>query len=100
MQYFISCQQQHLAAFDGEATVADVKALVSAREGVPAEMQYVTVGGRVLEEGTLASQGVTPLATVNVGVRMVGGTFAHSFISLVGFPTSLTRPACVMCETA
>lgn len=51
--------------------------------GIPADVTYVTAGGRVLESGTLASHGVQPLSTVSVGVRMVGGK-VHGSLARAG----------------
>ena len=51
--------------------------------GVPASAQYLTLGGRVLEEGVLAEQGVSSLMTVNVGVRMKGGK-VHGSLARAG----------------
>lgn len=51
--------------------------------GVPASAQYLTLGGRVLEDGVLAEQGVSSLMTVNVGVRMKGGK-VHGSLARAG----------------
>eukprot|EP00038_Savillea_parva_P005900 m.160582 g.160582 ORF g.160582 m.160582 type:complete len:134 (-) comp11963_c0_seq1:31-432(-) len=83
MQLFVSCQDKHLVAYDESTSVEGVKAFIAAREGIPADVTYVTAGGRVLESGTLASHGVQPLSTVSVGVRMVGGK-VHGSLARAG----------------
>merc|ERR1719379_1901746 len=45
--------------------------------------QYLSCGGRMLGEGLLAAQGVAPLSTVAVGVRMVGGK-VHGSLARAG----------------
>mmetsp|Transcript_116083 Transcript_116083/g.163145 ORF Transcript_116083/g.163145 Transcript_116083/m.163145 type:complete len:134 (+) Transcript_116083:39-440(+) len=83
MQLFISCQQKHLVTVDETTSVAAVQEFIAEREGIPADVTYVTAGGRVLESGTLASHGVQALSTVNVGVRMVGGK-VHGSLARAG----------------
>merc|ERR1712146_399776 len=48
----------------------DVKAFVAAAEGIAVEDQYLVSAGRPLEYGLLD---VSPLSTIEVGVRMLGG---------------------------
>ena len=57
-----------------DATVADVKAAVEAREGLPAEEQRVLFAGADLADGqTLASAGADEASTLWVLMRLLGG---------------------------
>lgn len=57
-----------------QATVADVKAAIEARQGIPAEDQRVLFGGRQLdEEAILASCGVSDDSQLYVSLRLLGG---------------------------
>ena len=56
------------------ATVADVKAVIESRQGVPAEAQRLLFGGRQLEDAcTLAMCGVTDDSQMYVSLRLMGG---------------------------
>jgi len=57
-----------------DSTVADVKAVIEARQGVPAEAQCVTFGGRLLEDdASLTSYGVADDSQLYVSLRLLGG---------------------------
>jgi hypothetical protein len=73
MQIIIKCQGAHVVEVAAETSVEAIKAFIEAQEGVSAAEQYVTFGGRPLE-GLLAEAGLSELSTVEVGVRMLGGT--------------------------
>ncbi|KAI8475033.1 MAG: ribosomal protein S27a-domain-containing protein [Monoraphidium minutum] len=74
MQLFVRTGTTHLFEVGPNATVADVKAFVQAREGVSPEDVYVVFNGRPLEEADLLSAaGVEEEATLNVLGRLLGG---------------------------
>ena len=83
MQIFIHAQQRYALEASAATTVEDVKAFVEANEGIDASEQYLAVAGRPLHEGSLSAAGVTNLATIEVGVRMVGGK-VHGSLARAG----------------
>lgn len=85
MQIFVNAQQRHVLTLADDATAMDVKARVAVLEGLPLEAIYLTCGGHLLaaDEQTLAQSGVQPLATVEVGVRMLGGK-VHGSLARAG----------------
>ncbi len=83
MQIFVNCKSTQVVDVAADATVADVYALVAAREGVAAEALCIVNQGRVLTEGTLAENGVEALATLQASVRVLGGK-VHGSLARAG----------------
>ena len=74
MQLFVQGQNLHTLDVNGVETVFDLKTYVALAEGIPAEEQILFYGGRPLEDGlSLAECELADLATVEVGVRLLGG---------------------------
>ncbi|EDQ92648.1 uncharacterized protein MONBRDRAFT_31020 [Monosiga brevicollis MX1] len=80
MQLFVRAQGTHVFEADASSTVDDVKAFVAAAEGIAVEDQYLVSAGRPLEYGLLD---VSPLSTIEVGVRMLGGK-VHGSLARAG----------------
>jgi len=83
MQIFLNCQASHLVEVEASTSVSQLRSLVQAREGIPADAQYLVSQGHLLTEGTLAENGIAALSTVQVGVRMVGGK-VHGSLARAG----------------
>jgi small subunit ribosomal protein S27Ae len=71
---FVRTDRTHVLELGSTATVADVKAAIEARQGVPAEEQRVMFAGRQLEEDArLDACGVTDDSQLYVLMRLLGG---------------------------
>jgi len=74
MQIFVRTDRTHTLQVGPSATVADVKAIVAAREGIACDEQRIMFAGRQLaDDCCLASSGVADEATLNVLARLLGG---------------------------
>jgi small subunit ribosomal protein S27Ae len=74
MQIFVKTGQTHLFEVGPNATVADVKDLVQAREGVAAEDLYAVFNGKPLADAELLSlAGVEEEQTLYILGRLLGG---------------------------
>lgn len=74
MQLFVRTNRTHVVDVESCFTVADVKAIIEAREGMPCDEQRVIFNGKQLEDTTLLSMaGVEEEATLNILGRMLGG---------------------------
>ena len=70
----MSADRTQVLELGSQATVADVKAAIEARQGVPAEDQLVLFGGRQLEDAAeLAACGVADDSNLYVSLRLLGG---------------------------
>mmetsp|Transcript_32928 Transcript_32928/g.72744 ORF Transcript_32928/g.72744 Transcript_32928/m.72744 type:complete len:160 (+) Transcript_32928:70-549(+) len=74
MQIFVRAGRTHLIEVGAEQTVADIKAVIQAREGVACDEQRVLFNGKQLEDGELLSlAGVEDEATLQILGRLLGG---------------------------
>ncbi|KAL3137130.1 Ubiquitin-40S ribosomal protein S27a [Trebouxia sp. C0010 RCD-2024] len=74
MQLFVRTDETHTVELCANDTVQDVKAVIEARQGIPAAEQRVMFGGRQLhEEASLASEGVSDESTMYILMRLLGG---------------------------
>ncbi|KAH7620798.1 hypothetical protein Ndes2526B_g04727 [Nannochloris sp. 'desiccata'] len=74
MQIFVNTDRTHVLELSSQATVADVKAAIEARQGVAAEEQRVMFAGRQLEDdSSLAACGVADDSQMYVSLRLLGG---------------------------
>jgi len=74
MQIFVRTDKSHVFDVAAGHTVADVKALVEAREGFPADEQRVLFNGKQLDDSELLSLvGVEQEATLYILGRLLGG---------------------------
>eukprot|EP00049_Salpingoeca_infusionum_P000714 m.41857 g.41857 ORF g.41857 m.41857 type:complete len:133 (-) comp10619_c0_seq4:99-497(-) len=83
MQLLVQGQQCHVVDVDASTTVSDLKTIVEAREGIPAEEQYLACAGRPLVAGALSCFDIAPLSTITVGARVLGGK-VHGSLSRAG----------------
>lgn len=74
MQIFVHAQARHVVDVSETASVSDVLASVASLEHMAADSLYLTCGGRPVESGSLLDNGVLAMSTLEVGVRMLGGT--------------------------
>ena len=58
---------------DAQDTVADVKAAVAAREGIPAEEQRLAFAGASLEDEHLVAEVASEDATLHLSLSLLGG---------------------------
>ena len=73
MQLFVQGQALHTVEVSTETTVDDLKGVLAATEGIPAEEQVLSYGGVPLEEDCLICGLVPELATLSVTARVLGG---------------------------
>ncbi|KAL6754841.1 ribosomal protein S27a component of cytosolic 80S ribosome and 40S small subunit [Haematococcus lacustris] len=74
MQLFVRTDRTHVLNVQPGCSVADVKALLQAREGLPCDDQRVVFNGKQLEDSDLLSlAGVEEDATLNILGRLLGG---------------------------
>ena len=83
MQLLVQCQDSHVINATETTSVADVKAMIETREGVPSEAQYLTCEGRPLVAGALSAFDLEAMSTITVGVRMLGGK-VHGSLARAG----------------
>merc|ERR1739846_34417 len=84
MQLFLQGQNLHTLDVNGVETVFDLKNYLALAEGIPVEEQILFYGGRPLEDAlSLAECEVADLATVEVGVRLLGGK-VHGSLARAG----------------
>ena len=70
----LSADRTQVLDLSASATVADVKAVIEARQGVAASEQRVLFGGRQLEDDEcLAAAGVADDSSLYVSLRLLGG---------------------------
>ena len=71
---FVRASQTLVLDVEPSTAVAEVKAQIAAREGVPVDEQRLVLAGLQLEdERTLEEYGVMPEATVTLVMRLLGG---------------------------
>ena len=71
---FYCADRTQVLDLGAQATVADVKAIIESRQGVPAEDQCVLFAGRQLEdEASLSACGVSDDSQLYVSLRLLGG---------------------------
>ncbi|WP_289461098.1 ubiquitin-like protein, partial [Klebsiella pneumoniae] len=71
---FVRTDRTHVLELGSAATVADVKAAIEARQGIPAEEQRLMFAARQLEdEARLAECGVSDDSQMYVLMRLLGG---------------------------
>ncbi|KAF5836517.1 ribosomal protein S27a component of cytosolic 80S ribosome and 40S small subunit [Dunaliella salina] len=74
MQLFVRTNRTHVVETQPDSTVADVKAIIEAREGLVCDEQRVLFNGKQLEDTELLSlAGVKDEATLNILGRLLGG---------------------------
>eukprot|EP00042_Codosiga_hollandica_P032136 m.200983 g.200983 ORF g.200983 m.200983 type:complete len:141 (+) comp53822_c1_seq2:535-957(+) len=83
MQVFINAQRTHVVEVAEDATLAAIQGFISAAEGIAVSSQYLVSQGRLLEEGSLAAQGITNMSTINVCARLLGGK-VHGSLARAG----------------
>ena len=98
-QVFVQGQTLHTLDVSSETTVDVLKSALAAAEGIPAEEQVLTYGGVPLEDECVLADSVPELATLNVTVRVVGGTLKPDHrtvtVNFTLFSTHRTWTCCV-----
>ena len=75
MQIFVLADDTSTVEIGPTATVAELKHFLAGRLGVNAREQVLTLGGHPLvDEKSLAENGVAPLSTLSLNVGLLGGT--------------------------
>ncbi|OQR78874.1 ubiquitin protein FUBI isoform 1 [Tropilaelaps mercedesae] len=84
MQVFVQCQQLHALSVQESDTVASLKSLVEAREGVSADELTLTArSGRTLEDNQLLSDVLVEGSYVDATVGLLGGK-VHGSLARAG----------------
>lgn len=74
MQIFVQGEKTDVYNISPSTSIGDLKELISFRSGVPCNEQVLTYAGRPLQdESTLTEGNVSELATITLGVRVLGG---------------------------
>ncbi|CAL5227600.1 g10602 [Coccomyxa viridis] len=74
MQLFVRTDRTHTLHLGADATVADVKTVIEARQGLAAGAQRALFAGRQLEDSSvLAQSGVADEDTLYILARLMGG---------------------------
>ena len=77
MQLFVKSADLHTLNVAGTETVADIKQQVAALESLSAPDIAIYCCGRPLEDNEIISMFAEDQSTLDVEIRLLGGTFSH-----------------------
>jgi len=84
MQLFVrGAERIHTVDVNADLSVAELKAVLSGLEGLNVEDQLLSVGGRLLENGSLTESGLQNFSTLDLSSRLLGGK-VHGSLARAG----------------